>query len=344
MSRMLILISIFTTLLFIVMNYENNITTLGNIMKNNPENLKVILTCLGSETKLDPHQYRFGTEYVYLDNLNIRLVQLDSNGNYKKYLASSIEVSEDKLHYHFTIKEAYFSDGSKITLTDVLKSFKRAILNNTPHTTPKEFIKGADKLLDLDSEIEGLRIIDDKLYIGLNHPVKELFYFLQLADYAILHPSKYHKKELTLADWYQESSGPYYLQSENNELYFIKNEHFFKDMPNNKAPKKIKPIGMYDKNSYELMSEDKVDFGRINFSDFMNYHDKYKDLQAYKLIGGKYSSIVHITLNAKSRKFKSNSTRQWFNKRILDFFKVKEEQKAYMAKAYQYFLPGQGIY
>ena len=333
--RILILVIFIITLAAYCLNNTNQ-----TMNTQNEETLSIIITNLKNDRELDPIDYRFGVQYVYLDNLNIRLVQLDSNGNYEKYLASSIKVSEDKLHYHFTIKDAYFSDGTKITLTDVLKSFKRAILHNTPHTTPKEFIKGADKLTDLDDEIEGLKIIDDKLYIGLNHPVKELFYFLQLADYAILHPNKYNKKEILLSDWYQESSGPYFLQSENNELYFVKNEHFFKDKPHSKAPKRIKPIGMYDKNSYELMKEGKADFGEINFSDFMKYHDKYKELKDYKLVGGKYSSIVHITLNIKSDKFKSNATRQWFNKRVLDFFKVKEDQKAYMAKANQYFLPG----
>lgn len=300
----------------------------------------VFLSKLNKDSFLDPSFYRFSTEYVYLDNLSIRLIQLDKNGNYTRYLASSIHESDDKLKYSFSIKEAYFSDGTKITLEHVLKSLKRVVLFNSPHTKPKDFIKGADKLKSLSDNIEGLRVIDDKIYIELKYPVKELFYFLQLADYAILHPKQYNKEKLSIMDWHELSSGPYYIKREKQELIFVKNKYFFKGNANNKAPQKIILSGVDEKDSFELMSNNKVDFGRIHFSDYMKYHEQYKSLKDYELLGGQYSSIVHIDINIKSAKFKSNYTRQWLNKKIQEKFNIRNDQSAYMAKAYQYFLPG----
>ena len=249
--------------------------------------------------------------------------------------AENIIVSEDKKELTISLKEAYFSDGSTIESKDVINSIKRIIILGAPHCSPREFIKGGHNLKTFDDDIEGLELINKKTFIiRLNTPTKELFYFLHLTDFAVLHSSQYFKDKLTTKDWQNIVSGPYKL---NGKLELIQNDKCFEY--NADSPKKIIPK-FYDDNLklIEDIKNEKLHLGQINYTAYQEHREKINKLENIDLFGD-YDAIVYLILNINSSKFKKASNRQWVNKQILDRFKVNEEEKDVMKKAFQYFLP-----
>ncbi|MDH5582152.1 MAG: ABC transporter substrate-binding protein, partial [Bdellovibrionales bacterium] len=173
--------------------------------------------------KLDPATMYSTTEYAYLKNLNITLVDIDKNSQYRNQLAKSIDLGEGHQKITIEIKEATFSDGSPITVEDVTKSLKRAIIKGTPHTDAKALFQDVESLKTINDNFKGIEILGDRtLRLNLKNPTKEILYFLQLTDFAILHPSQYSKEEIKMADYEKVTSGPYKLSfDEEGRVIFL---------------------------------------------------------------------------------------------------------------------------
>ncbi len=308
-------------------------------MKKNISEISVFLKPIKVNSTLDPSQLRFVNEYIFLDNLSLRLVTFADNGEYSNELANKFVFKNDRKDIFIEIKDAYFSDGKKITVDDVINSFKRTILKGSPHSTPKEFIRGADKLTSFEQDIEGLKKINSNtFFIGLKGQMKELFYYLQLTDYAILHPTQYNKKDdLKIEDWVKVTSGPYRLEIQDNNISFVSNEktlNYSKD-----APQKVTPIYYEQTQIISKIKNNELHIGDIQFSDYVKLRKELLDLKNIKIFGGITDGIVTLTLNLKSNKFKSSKVRQWIQRKVLESYTVKTHQEDYMKKAYQHFLP-----
>lgn len=290
---------------------------------------------------LDPSKVRFAGEYIYLENLTVRLIEFGNNGEYQNQLADKITFKNDKKDIYISIKEAYFNDGSRITATDVVQTIKRAILRGSPHTDPKNVFRDAKNLKSLDQEISGVKVIDDNtLFIGLNSKMKEIFYYLQLADYGILHPNQYMKNgDLTTDDWSKYSSGAYLLSySIDGVVTFAANPRslaYHKKMPQNVIPVKTEDDKVVDE-----IKNSKVHFGDIISNNYEKNKEALHSLSNISLYGDKFNAITYLVLNIRSGKFKDNKIRQWVQKKILESFVVKDDEKDYTKKATQYFLVG----
>lgn len=314
------------------------VLTLGGCVSNNSE-ITVLLKPLKDKATLEPSLVRFSLEYYYLDNMTIRLVELEANGTYANSLAERIIFSNNKKDLTIKIKEAYFSNGDRVTSSDVVNSFKRVILKGSPHSNPKGFIRGAKQLSNLSDEIEGLKVISpDTLSIGLTGQMKELYYYLQLADYGILHSTQYTKDKLTTNDWLSVTSGPYKLDLSNNDTVLIANLKTLK--ASEQMPQKVKMKHIEDDSKIiEAMKNERVHFGLLSFKTYSQNIDTFKSVNSIDYYGSKTGGIIYLSLNPKSKKFKSESTRQWLNKKVQELYKLTQKQKEYMQKANQYFLP-----
>jgi len=304
-------------------------------MKKN-DKITALLKPITKGSIIDPAKVRLAAEYYYIENMTIRLIELLNSGEYENQLAENIEYKNGKKDIYFTIKDAFFSDGTKITTRDIVNTIKRAILIGSPHSNPKDFIRGANTLKSLDQEIEGLKIIDSKSFrLGLTNPMKEILYFLQLADYGVLHSSQYSKKLLKAEDWMKVTSGPYHL---NDDLNFEANKTVLNF--NKKMPKLVVPEYFEDRELLNRLRKNNLHTGTIKFSDYVKIKEELKLFSDLTVFGGIGDGIVTLTLNINSNKFESIKTRQWLQKKILEGYKIKKDQESYMKKAYQYFLPG----
>ena len=93
------------------------------------------------------------------------LTRMDEQGNPQLAGAESLEISEDKLHYRFKLKDNYWSDGSPVTAHQYEKAWKSA-LNPTSQCSRADLfymIKNAKEakagIATLDSV--GVRALDD---------------------------------------------------------------------------------------------------------------------------------------------------------------------------------------
>ena len=183
-------------------------------------------------------------------------------------MADSFQLHDDKLTIDLSLKkDCRFSDGTQITAEDVAKSLKRSILLSSPHVDTKNLWVGAKKMKSIDDEIEGIKVLSDKkLRFKLNHPTKEVLFYLTLTDLAILHKSQYSKEHLKVADWIQVTSGAYRVQSvDDNKLVFRANENshnFSKSMP-----QQISFEGYRKKNFIDDLREKNLAFGTVPFLD-----------------------------------------------------------------------------
>lgn len=103
------------------------------------------------------------------------LTRLDAEGKPELALASSVDVSEDKMRYLFHLKEAYWSDGRRITASDFENSWKKILDPSFPceFTHNLYVIKQARaaKTAQVSLDHVGVRALDaETLQVHLEHP------------------------------------------------------------------------------------------------------------------------------------------------------------------------------
>lgn len=166
------------------------------------------------------------------------LVRPDQQGFIKKGsgLAEDWEISEDGLHYTFHLRDAKWSDGTKITTEDVTFSWLRALAPETAaeYAGMLYAIKGAKEYNKGEGSKEdvGIKAVDEKtLEVELVRPTAQ---FLELTSFATLVPSQ----KAAVEKWGEEYaadadkivySGPYVISEWNHEqnINLEKNENYW---------------------------------------------------------------------------------------------------------------------
>ena len=132
----------------------------------------------------------------YLIPLNIyeRLFDVETEEDGSSQLVSGLaeeySVSEDGLTYSFTLRDdAYFSDGSEVTASDVAFTFTRMLaLPESQQTDFADMIEGAGEVMRGEAdELKGIRVLDDKhLTITLSEPFAGYIYQLATPSCSML--------------------------------------------------------------------------------------------------------------------------------------------------------------
>ena len=256
--------------------------------------ISINLRALSGDRMLDPTLLKWTVEYLYLDNLAMRLISLDKEGNYENRLASNLSIEHNRI-FTFTLEEAYFSNGERITCHDVMQSFKRAILKGVPHSRPNEYILGAANLEKFSDEIEGLQCDGEKFVLSLVKPIKEIYYYLQLTDFTIYPKELVEKDALKVSDWEYVSSGAYILERKGSDLSFVANP--YSREINSKSPKRVTLSNSEDEDIKSAIINHHYDIGRLTYSEFI----KTKGLMSsnYFYTGDFEENVLYISLNSK---------------------------------------------
>ncbi len=177
------------------------------------------------------------------------LVEYDQKGNLTASLAT-YSVSDDKLSYTFSLKEAYFASGAKLTVDDVIFSIK--VMCYPTYRGPYDFansnITGALEFNRNEAlEIVGLEKVGDNiLTIHLDSPNSE---FLSLMTFGVLSKDSYSgiftfdsTDALPASLSSPDGCGQYYFdkQDEDGSIYLKANERYHKGAPIIKNVKVIK--------------------------------------------------------------------------------------------------------
>ncbi|XUX03605.1 peptide ABC transporter substrate-binding protein [Lactiplantibacillus pentosus] len=175
--------------------------------------------------------------YGSTGNIFESLYRLGKNGSITPGLAKSTKVSKDGKTYTFTIRNAKWSDGSKITAQDFVYSWKRTVTPATKSQYAYLFsgVKNADAIVagKKSPDTLGVRAKGQHTFIvTLDKPIT---YFKKLMTYPLFGPisekavKKWGSKYATKAQ-YMLYSGPFKLTGwtgTNNKWQFVKNDQYW---------------------------------------------------------------------------------------------------------------------
>lgn len=147
--------------------------------KNSPENQIIKYNLDNEPSTLDPQVCNDSSANIIIMNIFEGLVRLDKNGDITPGVASSWDISDNKLSYTFYLREnAAWSDKQKtpVTAQDFVFGFQRSLDSYTK--SPKAYtlycIKNAQKINRdaLSTDNLGVKAIDSKtLKIDLEYPI-----------------------------------------------------------------------------------------------------------------------------------------------------------------------------
>lgn len=175
--------------------------------------------------------------YGSTGNIFESLYRLGKNGSITPGLAKSTKVSKDGKTYTFTIRDAKWSDGSKITAQDFVYSWKRTVTPATKSQYAYLFsgVKNADDIVAGKKAPSTLGVKAEGQHTFIVTLEKPITYFKKLMTYPLFGPisekavNKWGSKYATKAQ-YMLYSGPFKLTGwtgTNNSWQFVKNNQYW---------------------------------------------------------------------------------------------------------------------
>ena len=175
--------------------------------------------------------------YGSTGNIFESLYRLGKNGSITPGLAKSTKVSKDGKTYTFTIRNAKWSDGSKITAQDFVYSWKRTVTPATKSQYAYLFsgVKNADAIVAGKKSPDTLGVQAKGQHTFIVTLDKPITYFKKLMTYLLFGPisekavKKWGSKYATKAQ-YMLYSGPFKLTGwtgTNNKWQFVKNDQYW---------------------------------------------------------------------------------------------------------------------
>ena len=175
--------------------------------------------------------------YGSTGNIFESLYRLGKNGSITPGLAKSTKVSKDGKTYTFTIRNAKWSDGSKITAKDFVYSWKRTVTPATKSQYAYLFsgVKNADEIVAGKKSPSTLGVKAQGEHTFIVTLDKPITYFKKLMTYPLFGPisekavKKWGNKYATKAQ-YMLYSGPFKLTGwtgTNNSWQFVKNNQYW---------------------------------------------------------------------------------------------------------------------
>ncbi|GAB4191218.1 MAG: peptide ABC transporter substrate-binding protein [Simkaniaceae bacterium] len=240
-----------------------------------------------------------------LDNISFELIRMCQDGLVRKNLqnecvpslAKNIEISQDKLTYTFHLRDAYWSNGKKLTAFDFESTWKNSLAPNFP--SPMAYlmfiIKNAKqaKLGNVPLEEVGIHASDENtLIVNLNHPST---YFLDLLTLPIFFPfpneiANFQEKEHFI------SIGPFEITKwkHGSELLLRKNTNYWDANSVNLDKIKFAIIGNID-TELELFEQGNLDWIGNPFSTLPLDANKYLKRKGFSSlpVGGVYYYVFN---------------------------------------------------
>ncbi|WP_338211559.1 peptide ABC transporter substrate-binding protein [Lactiplantibacillus paraxiangfangensis] len=175
--------------------------------------------------------------YGSTGNIFESLYRLGKNGSITPGLAKATKVSKDGKTYTFTIRDAKWSDGSKITAQDFVYSWKRTVTPATKSQYAYLFsgVQNADAIVAGKKSPSTLGVKAEGQHTFIVTLEKPISYFKKLMTYPLFGPisekavKKWGSNYATKAQ-YMLYSGPFKLTGwtgTNNKWQFVKNDQYW---------------------------------------------------------------------------------------------------------------------
>jgi oligopeptide transport system substrate-binding protein len=186
---------------------------------------------------LDPRKAGDATSLNVLLGLFEGLTRIAPDHQPHPALAEKIEISEDGCTYIFRLREAYWSNGERITSEDFFQSWKTILNPSFPSPLANKFyiIKKAKAIKENTLPVDHLGVqapSPDTLIVHLNHPAP---YFLELTSFPIFFAVYRGNLSENQKDWAEDAgsnyivSGPFSLKTweHETEIQLVKNPYYW---------------------------------------------------------------------------------------------------------------------
>ncbi|MGE5264709.1 MAG: peptide ABC transporter substrate-binding protein [Acidobacteriota bacterium] len=264
---------------------------------------------------LDPALASDAASSVYIVEIFSGLVSLDPNLKVAPDIASSWDISDDRLTYTFHLrKEAKFQDGRPVTAQDFKYSFERAANPATTSPTAETYLGDIvgikDKLNRKASEVKGVQVVDDyTLKIVTDSPKS---YFLAKMTFPAAFVVDKNNVERGGRTWTDKpnGTGPYKLQEyvRGQRLILVKNDNYYLDP----KPQVQEVDFILGGGSFMTMYENgDIDSVPVTINDIERVNDPNSPLNKELFIGPELSTSF-IVFNTRKPPFDDPKVRQAF--------------------------------
>lgn len=264
---------------------------------------------------LDPALASDAASSVYIVEIFSGLVSLDPNLKVVPDIASSWDISDDRLTYTFHLrKDAKFQDGRPVTAQDFKYSFERAANPATTSPTAETYLGDIvgikDKLNRKASEVKGVQVVDDyTLKIVTDSPKS---YFLAKMTFPAAFVVDKNNVERGGRTWTDKpnGTGPYKLQEyvRGQRLILIKNDNYYLDP----KPQVQEVDFILGGGSFMTMYENgDIDSVPVTINDIERVNDPNSPLNKELFIGPELSTSF-IVFNTRKPPFDDPKVRQAF--------------------------------
>lgn len=240
-------------------------------------------------------------------NLYEGLTRIDAEGHAKLAGAKSVDISSDRLHYTFTLRDNFWSDGTPVTAYQYENAWKEALSPTSTCTRPELFymIKNAKeaKLGKAPLDSVGIKAIDSKtLAVDLIYPSPYFLDFVsEPVSMPLIHPQQ---KEMTVFN------GPFFVAKwDRGSLLQLKpNPHFW-----DKKHITLEQIDIYmiqdPQTAFAFFQEGKIDFIGAPFC-FLTAEQIIRLQEIKKICKEPTNRVFWIVLNTKHLAISSPRIRQ----------------------------------
>ncbi|MGN5456098.1 MAG: peptide ABC transporter substrate-binding protein [Candidatus Kurthia intestinigallinarum] len=194
------------------------------------------LSITSEPPSLNPQKATDSTSGAIVKNVFEGLTRVDSDGKVQNAAAEDVKVSDDKLTYTFTLRDAKWTNGDPVVAGDFAYAWKWALdaKNASEYASILYPIKGAQAYNEGKGKVEdlGIKVVDDKtLEVTLENPTP---YFLELTAFYTYMPV--NEKVVSENDnWFAEAgdtyvtNGPFTLDEwkHNDSITMKKNEDYW---------------------------------------------------------------------------------------------------------------------
>lgn len=259
---------------------------------------------LSTTAPLDTIDISKSTGYGQTGNVFESFYRLGDKGKPVAGLAKSVKISPDGKTWIFTLRDAKWSNGDKITAQDFVYSWRRSLSPKTasPYAYLFSGVKNADEIVagKKPASSIGIEAINSRtVKISLARPIA---YFKVLLAYPLFGPQnqkvveKYGKRFATKAE-YQVYSGPFKIvgwNGTNDTWEFVKNNNYW-----DKNVVKLKKISYQVVKStntgYQLFQQGKLDLTLLSSEQVKNLQTN-KEFTSYP-----YSLVRFLLYNFKDK-------------------------------------------
>jgi hypothetical protein len=223
------------------------------------DELKVRIT--HSSAIPDPTSIVTTGDWYYLDHISSSLAAFDATS--KKYIPMIAEKwtqLADGTHVFTLKRNAKFHDGTPITPKDVAWSIKRQLIKRSAtHFRLWDYIKGCDKLKNLNDECEGLKVISDReIAFKLNYAVESFYLQMASPETGIFSASDMNPVDASLKP--TKFSGPYFVSGIDEKSALLKrNEHSPLSQTFPESPHAIRIVTIPIKNLDQAVKQNEID-------------------------------------------------------------------------------------